>query len=103
MIKVYINYPNPHCSIYTNINDQEIQKHHVSNQRKLKLNIETFQQIMSEFIQKRFDFRAEQGFNDVWLEIDFNDLGFEISIVNYILLQLGRKYLPFNAMKSSIY
>ena len=58
---------------------------------------------MKDFINGDFVFKSEQGLNDVWLEINFDDLAFEIAIVKHILFHLGRQYEPFDSLNPDIH
>lgn len=40
-------------------------------------------------------FNAQAGYNDMWLEVDFNNQDFETAVVWYIKELLGNHYRPF--------
>jgi hypothetical protein len=103
MINVYLNYPNSTATIHQTSDCPRIHAHHSPNQRLLKLNIETFEHIIRDFIEGNFTFRAEAELNDAWLEIDFGDLAFEIAIVHYIIFLLGRQYAPFDKLNPELH
>lgn len=103
MINVYLNYPNSIATIHQTSDCPRIHVHHTPDQRHLKIDINTFKSIIQDFIDGNFIFKAEHGKSDVWLEIDFGDLAFEISIVNYILFLLGRQYEPFDSLTPELH
>ena len=103
MIKAYINYPNPHMSIHKNPDCQMIQKNHAPNQRIFKIDIHSFANVLMDFVDEKFVFRTEKGFNDIWLEIDFKNSEFEIAIARYILNLLGNRYSPLRSINPEIH
>lgn len=103
MINVYLNYPNSTATIHQTSDCPRIHVHHSPDQRHLKINIDSFKPIMQDFMDGDFVFKSEHGKNDVWLEIDFDDLAFEISVVNYILFLLGRQYEPFDSLTPELH
>ena len=94
MIQVYINYPNPHMTIHKNNNDPVIQAHNAPLQRKKNVTPSSLESVIEDFCSPMFVFRAEQGFNDVWLKIDFGDVNFEIEVAKYLFKILGKRYTP---------
>jgi len=103
MIHVYLNYPNSAATIHQTGDCPRIEQHHSSNQRKLKINSKTIQNQIDLFVEGKFVFRSEAATNDAWLEIDFNDLEFEIAVVKFILRQLGKRYSAFYALNPEIH
>ena len=47
---------------------------------------------MLKLIQTRFSSKA--GINDIWIEVDFNNLDFEVAVIRYIQSCLGERYSP---------
>jgi hypothetical protein len=70
-----------------------------ANQRRLFLSRETFDDRLRELSKIRF--RAEAGFNDVWITVDFGDKEFEEAVVRYARGLLGKRYAPLKNCKFS--
>ena len=103
MINVYFNYPNSRVTIHQLSDCPRVHQHHSVYQRELTVNIDTLQSVLRDFVDGNFSFGAEAQNNDVWLAIDFNDLAFEIAIANFILLQLGKRYAPFDSVNPDLH
>lgn len=103
MINIYLNYPNAAATIHQTTDCPRISQHHSPNERKFKINPNTVQNVMNTFINGEVLFKAEAGSNDAWLEIDFNDLEFEIALAKFILRQLGKRYAPFDRLNPEIH
>jgi hypothetical protein len=98
MINVYLNYPNSIATIHQTSDCPRIHQHHTQNQRRLKIDLLTIETVLKTIMDGELEFRSEQGLNDVWLEIDFGDLEFEIAVIKFILRQLGKQYAPFDSL-----
>ena len=72
------------------------QKHIKSNQRVIKINIKSLSDELREFSEYKHRFASTQELNDMWLEINFSDLDFEIAVAEYILSLLRKKYGRFS-------
>jgi hypothetical protein len=103
MIKVLINYPNPHIAIHANFNCGYIQCQNKSNQRYIIINPETISIELQNFLNKFYDFGATPENNDMWLEIDFQDRDFELSMVNFIHRIISKNYSPFSKITPKIH
>ncbi len=95
MIKAYVNYPNPHITVHQAPSCGNIQKMRKDGQRYIRINLLTISGELSKFSNKEYIFAAHPGANDMWLEIDFEILDFEIAVLNYIGILIGRHYSPF--------
>lgn len=95
MIAVYINYPNKRFSIHRNSAVNEKQISEKVNQRVLKINISNLSDYLMKFKQSKYKFESSQKFNDMWLEINFGNINFEVAVAEYILFLLGKRYKPF--------
>jgi len=95
MIKAYVNYPNPHITAHQDMTCGSIQKMKKDDQRYIRINIFTMTSELSKFSNKGYVFAAHPGANDMWLEIDFENLDFEMAILDYINVLIGKHYSPF--------
>jgi hypothetical protein len=103
MIHVYLNYPTSNATIHQTGDCPRISQHHSPNERKFRINPQTIQSVLGSFINGEVPFKAEAGCNDAWLEIDFNDLEFEIALAKFILRQLGKRYAPFDSLTPELH
>ncbi len=103
MIIVYINYPDPHIAIHGILKCGNIQSHKKLNQRYLHINPETISTELQNFINKYYDFGSTPENNDMWLEINFQDVEFELSVINYIHRTLGKRYKRFLKIKPDLH
>ena len=98
MIKAYINYPNPHVTAHLDPNCGNIQSQRKNNQRYCIINSNTISGELKNFRNKKYLF-GTFPYNDMWLELDFNDQVFELAILEYICRLLGEHYSPFDGIK----
>jgi hypothetical protein len=103
MLTAYINYPNPHITAHFNPNCGNIRSHRKTNQRYIRLNTATISAELSKFQTKAYRFAADQQHNDIWLEIDFQDRDFELSVLDYIGKCLGKYYKPFQNIQPKVH
>ncbi len=94
MLWAYINYPNPHITVHRDQSCSSIQKQNKHGQRYLKVNMATISKELICFSEKKYPFASKSEVNDMWLEIDFGDSGFENSILDYIRQLIGNHYSP---------
>jgi len=95
MVKAYLNYPNSRVSAHTDISCGEIRKMRKPGQRTIRFDPTTFSCEIARFIHKEHPFASQQEYNDMWLEIDFGDTGFELAVLRYVHGLLGDRYKPF--------
>jgi hypothetical protein len=93
MIAVYNNYPRKRCCIHLKSSVEENRKFSKNEQRIISITKDTISMELNEFMKKRYIFRSAALYNDMWLEIDFDDRNFEIAIARHIIKILG-KILP---------
>jgi len=93
---VYINYPNPHLTIHKNISCPQIQMHQKSGQRIVKISPATLNNVLSQFLNNAYDFRAEPELNDLWLDISLSTREQEVGFVHVIQAILGQRYRPLS-------
>jgi hypothetical protein len=94
MIHVYINKPNPHIEIHRDPSCKRIRQNLVEDQRVIKITIENVSEILHNFVMDSYCFDNQPITRDMWLEIDFGYLDFEIAVANYIGFLVGKKYPP---------
>lgn len=97
MLKVYINYPNPHITIHSNSSCKRILQQNKENQRVVKINISNLSKELENFENKKHLFGANAEINDIWLYIDLSDSDFEHAVVKYIHKLLSNLYKPFKS------
>ena len=102
MLKAYINYPDPHVTVHFNPNCGNIQSQNKVNQRYHKINIETLSTELKKFKTKEHRFGAHP-YNDMWVEIDFQDQEFELAVLEYICVLLEKNYGRFKNLKPGIH
>lgn len=99
MLHVYINYPNPHSTIHRDPDCKLIQRAHVQGQRVAQIKLATLTTELYKFANKEYEFGAQAHLNDIWLEIDFQDAGFETAVAEYVLRLAGQHYTPLLSVK----
>jgi hypothetical protein len=99
MLKAYINYPNPHITVHIDPNCAHIQAHHKPNQRYCRINLVTISTELQNFQNKKYTFAANPEHNDIWIEIDFQNQAFELAVLEYVCLLLGKHYKPLAGLK----
>ena len=103
MINVYMNYPNSSATIHQTSDCPRIHQHHSETQRDILINMDTIKSSLEQFLNGNVVFRSESGTNDLWLNIDFHDLEFEIAVAKFALRQLGKRYAPFHGLNLEIH
>ena len=96
MIRSYINYPNPKISVHNNQACPEIMKQNKPNQRTININVNSISRELQSFINRNYTFDSTSEENDMWLEIDFDDLVFEMNLLDYIRRIIATHYIPFS-------
>ena len=104
MINVYINHPNPHITIHQSSECGLIHAHKsAAEARTINIDISNLSQELTKFIDGEHKFNSSAEFNDMWLEINLDDLAFEIAVVLFIVAHLGKIYKQFKGMSPSIH
>ena len=104
MINVYINHPNPHITIHQNSDCGLIHAHKsAAEARTIRIGLSNLSEELAKFVEGKHKFNSTAEFNDMWLEISFGDLAFEIAVVLFIVAQLGKTYKQFKGMSPSIH
>jgi len=96
MLKVYLNYPNSRVSVHHDPCCSTIQIMGKPDQRYIRMNITNIRHELQKFKDKQYQFKPESAFNDMWLEIDFQDEEFEMAVAGYVHRLLGQHYKPFS-------
>lgn len=95
MIKAYIYYPNLTISIHNNPNCSKIRQHQKKQQRYIKIDKSSIATELQNFINKLYTFGSTAKNNDMWLEIDFDDLVFERNLLDYVIRLISKHYTTF--------
>jgi hypothetical protein len=95
MLKVYLNYPESHITRHRDPNCQRIHVQNKLHQRNCRIGITNISAELEKFKEKQYRFQSTSAFNDMWLEIDFQDEAFEDAILGYIHKILGQHYKRF--------
>lgn len=104
MINVYINLPNTHITIHQSSECGLIHAHKSATEARIvKVEISNLSTELTKFINGEYKFNSSAEFNDMWLEINLDDLAFEIAAVLFIVALLGKVYKPFKGMSPSIH
>ena len=99
MLTAYLNYPNPKISVYPGVACSEIKKKEKKGLRQIHIDIDTISMELLRFQEKEYKFAAMADFNDMWLEIEFNDLVFESAVLEYVRVLLAKHYTPFASVE----
>jgi hypothetical protein len=95
MMKVYVNYTDPKFSIHRNPLCAEVCKMKKTGQRHIRIDINTISVELGCFANKEYTFNSNDGpNNDMWLDIEFDDADFEISVLEYVRRLIGKHYTP---------
>ena len=103
MICIYINYPNSHFRIHLSPNCNQLQQHNKVNQRVLIINNTNVSKELRKFIDGHYAFSSTASQNDMWLEVDFSDIFYELSFAFLLHKILGTKYKPILDAPVEIY
>lgn len=93
-MQVYINYPNPHITIHQDVNCGQIQMHNIQNQRQFRVRMSNLRSTLKDFQNNKHLFKAEQFYNDMWLDISLDTIDQEIGLIHVLQAILGQKYSP---------
>ena len=102
MLSVYLNYPMSRVSAHHNSDCEYIRVNRKSDQRICRISIANVSVELQRFRDKQYRFESTSQFNDMWLEIDFQDRDFEEAVAHYVQQLLGRHYKPFADSSVSI-
>jgi len=94
VIRVYINYPNPHITIHSKDDCGFINRTYKSEKRIIDITPQTISDEIIKFRNGDYKFGSTSTINDMWLNIDFGDNDFEKAIVSFIQKLIGRYYGP---------
>lgn len=99
MLRAYINYPNAQVTVHTDSSCASVRQQKKEGQRTVRLSVRSLSSELGKFSDKAYRFASEADFNDMWLEVDFNDQNFERAVVDYVRLLLAQHYKPFAGVK----
>ena len=97
MIKAYFNYPTSKVSIHRDPYCHVIRDRPHPGQRTSRINVRSLPDELRKFREKEYRFKAQSGWNDIWVVVDLADPEEELATVESIRKLLGRYYRPFAA------
>ena len=68
-----------------------------SNRRMIRISTDSFSDAMRPFLVGEVPFAFTSELNDLWLDLDFDDLEFEKSLAEHIQRLLARRYSPLKS------
>jgi hypothetical protein len=89
MIKVYLNYVQYHVTIHHDMACCNIQSNNKPDQRYVRINNDTITTVFQDFANRQHLFASTAERNDMWLEIDFDDVEFEEAVTEHIRKMLS--------------
>jgi hypothetical protein len=98
MLHVYLNYPNFSANMHHRDDCRSVRPADKPDQRIARINRETLSAELMKFADKDYKFAAFPERNDMWLDIDLEDVEFEEAVAAYILRLVSRHYTPFRGI-----
>jgi hypothetical protein len=95
MTSVYLDYPTSTVSVHTNSTAEQEFRQDVSERRVVRFTPQSLSQELLPFVNQEVPFFAEAVLGCMWLELDFDDELFELSLAKYVVNLLGKRYEPF--------
>jgi hypothetical protein len=71
------------------------------NRRTVRISTDSFSTAMRPFFVGEVPFVSISEFNDLWLDLNFDDQAFEKSLAEHIQRLLGRRYAPLKSAQWS--
>ena len=93
-MKVYVNYPVPHCTIHRDPGCALIRMHQREGQRVMRVNVVNRPQVLTRLSGRDFRFAAQRGLNDLWLDITLETPEKEEAFVREVQAVVGQRYRP---------
>ena len=93
-MKLYINYPVPQFTIHWDPDCPRIRQHKRERQRILPVSAGNVDQLLADFRQGKYPFKAESYYNDMWLEVNLGTPNAERAFVEELRSAIGRRYRP---------
>ena len=94
MTSIYIDYPDPHFAARVGVTAAERFRHGDIQRRVIRITPQTFSEDVRPFLVREVPFGASSGLNDLYLELDFDNVEFEAAIGKYLQAILGERYRP---------
>ena len=91
----YFNYPTGSITIHRDQGCGHIQPRSKDGQRAISIGIGNLSRELAKFQNKEHDFSATAKINDMWVEVDSGDAGFDRAVTEFIRNTLGKRYKPF--------
>ena len=105
MIYVFMDYPNPTLTIHRDPSCRLIHRQTIKpvHRREMNIYLENLTDSLLKFKNEEVDFRAEAGWNCLWLKLDFGDFDTEMDVVTKIMKYLGERYTPLANLTPKIH
>ena len=95
MVLAYLNYPNSRVSLHRESTCSRIQQARKAGQRRVRVGPKHITTELGRFKDGHYRFASQADTNDMWLEIDFSDVAFELAVARHIHNLLGNRYKRF--------
>ena len=96
---MYVNYPNPKFSIHHDPLCSAVCKQQKTDQRHIRIDIDSVSTELGHFANKKHTFNSDAGSNDMWIDIEFDNVEFEKSVLKYVRRLVGKHYAPLGKAK----
>jgi hypothetical protein len=94
MTSVYIDYPTREFCVKEGVRSADRFKHDKPNRRVVHLTHQNFSSEIRKFTGRQVQFSSTAEYNDLYVDLDFNDTEFEKATCLYIKRLLGERYTP---------
>jgi hypothetical protein len=103
MTFLYLNYPNHRATIHRDAACRSIRAAQKDKPRIARVNSLTLPRELRKFKNKEYIFSTKISENDIWLEIDLQDIEIELAVAKRILEFAGRHYSPFRNLAMRVH
>lgn len=103
MTKAYVNYPNPKFRIHRNPSCTYVGRMEKPEQRHIRIDTDSASTELRRFANNQHIFSSNAESNDMWLDIEFEDADFEMSVLKYVCRLIGKHYAPLAGVKPTIH
>jgi hypothetical protein len=70
-----------------------------ADQRVSRIDLKSLSSELTKFANKTYAFASIPEQNDIWLEIDLDDISFETAVADYVLKLIAQHYAPMRSVK----
>lgn len=103
MIQVYLNYPVARIMVHADPECVYFQRFADAKKRKMVVAVDTFRDVIDQFLREKVRFAAFKGYNDLRLEIHFGDREMEMAVLRSIRKILERRYSRFEQAEIQVH